>query len=87
MTRRPTRARAAGLPVSLSAAIALALSATASGQDVTTTPVVAQKQVRAVRVATPPVIDGRMDDAQKVVDAMAKDRRERAVQKAFAETL
>ena len=31
--------------------------------------------------------DGRLDDAQKVVDAMAKDRLERAVQKAFAEAL
>jgi hypothetical protein len=45
-------------PRPLSAAIALALSAAASAQDVTSTPVVPQKQVRAVRVATPPVIDG-----------------------------
>lgn len=50
-------------PRPLSAAIALVLSPAASAQDVTTTPVVPQKQVRAVRVATPPVIDGRMDDA------------------------
>ena len=63
MTRRSARACAAGLPASLSAAIALALSSAASAQDVTTTPVVAQKQVRAVRVATPPVIDGRLDEA------------------------
>ncbi len=61
MTRRPFRTGTAGFPVSLAAAIALAGSATA--QEVSTTPVVAQKQVRAVRVDTPPVIDGRMDDA------------------------
>ena len=50
-------------PRPLSAAIALALSSAVSAQDVTSTPVVPQKQVRAVRVATPPVIDGRMDEA------------------------
>jgi len=61
MTRRPLRTGTAGFPVSLAAAIALAGSA--SAQEVSTTPVVAQKQVRAVRVDTPPVIDGRMDDA------------------------
>ncbi len=61
MTRRLSRTGTAGFPVSLAAAIALASSATA--QEVSTTPVVAQKQVRAVRVDTPPVIDGRMDDA------------------------
>ncbi len=61
MTRPLSRTGTAGFPVSLAAAIALASSATA--QEVSTTPVVAQKQVRAVRVDTPPVIDGRMDDA------------------------
>ncbi len=63
MKRHTARACTAGLPASLSAAIALALSTAASAQDVTTTPVVPQKQVRAVRVATPPVIDGRIDEA------------------------
>jgi len=63
MTRCPARACTAGLSATLSAAIALAISGAASAQDVTTTPVVPQKQVRAVRVATPPVIDGRLDDA------------------------
>jgi hypothetical protein len=61
MTRRPLRTGPAGFSVSLAAAIALAGSA--SAQEVSTTPVLAQKQVRAVRVDTPPVIDGRMDDA------------------------
>lgn len=32
-------------------------------QDISTTPVPAQKSVRAVRVATPPLIDGKLDDA------------------------
>jgi len=63
MKRHTARACTVGLPASLSAAIALALSTAASAQDVTTTPVVPQKQVRAVRVATPPVIDGRIDEA------------------------
>jgi hypothetical protein len=39
------------------------LSAGAQAQITETVPATAQKQVRAVRVATPPVIDGRMDDA------------------------
>jgi hypothetical protein len=63
MTRRPLRAGTPGQTVSLAAAIALILAAPASAQELSTTPVVAQKQVRAVRVATPPVIDGRLDDA------------------------
>jgi hypothetical protein len=63
MTRRPLRAGTPGQTVSLAAAIALILAASATAQELSTTPVVAQKQVRAVRVATPPVIDGRLDDA------------------------
>jgi hypothetical protein len=63
MTRRPLRAGTPGQTVSLAAAIALILAAPASAQELSTAPVVAQKQVRAVRVATPPVIDGRLDDA------------------------
>lgn len=39
------------------------VSAGAQAQITETVPATAQKQVRAVRVATPPVIDGRMDDA------------------------
>lgn len=46
----------------ISTATAL-LSAGAQAQITETVPATAQKQVRAVRVATPPVIDGRMDDA------------------------
>lgn len=63
MTRRSTRAGAPGQTVALCAAVALILAASASAQQLSTTPVVAQKQVRAVRVATPPVIDGFLDDA------------------------
>lgn len=39
------------------------VSAVTQAQITETVPATAQKQVRAVRVATPPVIDGRMDDA------------------------
>ncbi|MES3008962.1 MAG: carbohydrate binding family 9 domain-containing protein [Pseudomonadota bacterium] len=39
------------------------VSAGTQAQITETVPATAQKQVRAVRVATPPVIDGRMDDA------------------------
>ena len=39
------------------------VSAVTQAQITETAPATAQKQVRAVRVATPPVIDGRMDDA------------------------
>ncbi|MEK7258980.1 MAG: carbohydrate binding family 9 domain-containing protein [Pseudomonadota bacterium] len=39
------------------------VSAVTQAQITETVPATAQKQVRAVRVATPPVIDGKMDDA------------------------
>jgi hypothetical protein len=48
--------------LALTTAIACVLSTQAGAQEISTTPVVAQKQVRAVRVDTRPIIDGRLDD-------------------------
>jgi len=54
--------------VRVTPAIAIALLAAAPGgavlaQEITTNPVTGQKQVRAVRVDTPPIIDGVLDEA------------------------
>ncbi|MDP2141496.1 MAG: carbohydrate binding family 9 domain-containing protein [Gammaproteobacteria bacterium] len=55
--------RRAPLALAISIAVSALAQITASAQEVSTTPVIAQKQIRAVRVDTPPVIDGRLDDA------------------------
>ena len=54
---------ALAISVAIAALVTTTASAQANAQAVSETPVIGQKQIRAVRVETPPVIDGRLDDA------------------------
>ncbi len=54
---------ASPIAAAISVAVFALSHATASAQEVSTTAVDGQKQIRAVRVETPPVIDGSLDDA------------------------